>query len=285
MKDHRERQGFLLYNDDMKAVLQFLSMEERGVLLTALYQVSCDEQVDLDMPPHVGMAFQMLQSKIQRDKERYEEKCRKSSAAAKARHAKQQTADAENAVHAHANAENAVRKLPTKTETVTETKTETVTETETETETEAVSVTVTPAEKACAPAGGKENTQHKAAEGASRFQGEKEFVPPTPQQVEDYAREQGAVIDGQRFCDYNQSRGWRVGHAMARDWRALVRNWISREGQYASGPPGRSSRQVSAQMYSQRQYTEEELGGEALRALLQEAQAQAGPASNFAGSG
>jgi hypothetical protein len=61
----------------------------------------------------------------------------------------------------------------------------------------------------------------------------KPFRPPTPEEVNAYADELGKRIDGGRFVDYYASNGWKVGKNPMRDWRAAVRNWISRDRQDA----------------------------------------------------
>ena len=58
---------------------------------------------------------------------------------------------------------------------------------------------------------------------------ERRFIPPTVEQVEEYAREKGLLIDANRFVDYFTSNGWKVGgKAPMKDWRAAVRNWAAR---------------------------------------------------------
>jgi len=52
------------------------------------------------------------------------------------------------------------------------------------------------------------------------------FVPPTSEEVEQYAREIGWPLDGQSWCDSYASKGWCLkGGAKMKDWRAAVRNW------------------------------------------------------------
>ena len=53
----------------------------------------------------------------------------------------------------------------------------------------------------------------------------KRFVPPTPEEVQDYCNERGNGISGQQFCDFYASKGWKVGSQPMKDWRASVRTW------------------------------------------------------------
>ena len=55
------------------------------------------------------------------------------------------------------------------------------------------------------------------------------FKKPTPQDVEVYCNEQGLTIDPQAFCDYYESKGWKVGSSPMKDWKAACRNWARRE--------------------------------------------------------
>lgn len=55
------------------------------------------------------------------------------------------------------------------------------------------------------------------------------FVPPTLDDVTAYCTERGNGIDPQRFIDYYQSNGWKVGKNPMKDWKAAVRNWETRD--------------------------------------------------------
>ena len=51
------------------------------------------------------------------------------------------------------------------------------------------------------------------------------FTRPTLAQVTDYITENGYHIDAQRFVDYYDSNGWKVGKNPMKDWKAAVRTW------------------------------------------------------------
>jgi DNA-binding Lrp family transcriptional regulator len=53
----------------------------------------------------------------------------------------------------------------------------------------------------------------------------KERIPPTLEQVQDYCRERGNDVDAQRFIDFYESKGWMVGKNKMKDWKACVRTW------------------------------------------------------------
>ena len=99
------------------------------------------------------------------------------------------------------------------------------------------------------------------------------FSPPTLEDVTAYCRERGNRVDPQRFVDFYASKGWRVGNQPMKDWRAAVRTWEHDDRGHAA--PQRV-KTVSAQAYTQRQYTEDELAGDAVAALLAEARLKEG---------
>jgi len=54
---------------------------------------------------------------------------------------------------------------------------------------------------------------------------------PTVQEVKAYILEQGYQVDPVSFCDFYESKGWLVGKAPMKDWRAAVRTWARRRDQ------------------------------------------------------
>ena len=55
------------------------------------------------------------------------------------------------------------------------------------------------------------------------------FAPPTVSEVSDYFSERGAdPAEAERFVDFYESKGWLVGKAKMKCWKAAVRNWVSR---------------------------------------------------------
>ncbi len=53
----------------------------------------------------------------------------------------------------------------------------------------------------------------------------KKFVKPTVEEVAAYIRENYYSVDAQRFCDYYESNGWKVGKNPMRNWKAAVSTW------------------------------------------------------------
>ena len=53
----------------------------------------------------------------------------------------------------------------------------------------------------------------------------KKFVKPTIEEILTYCRERKNSINAERFFDFYQSKGWKVGNQPMKDWRAAVRTW------------------------------------------------------------
>lgn len=75
----------------------------------------------------------------------------------------------------------------------------------------------------------KPSTQDRLGEvrlGEVRLESKRaRFQKPTLQEVKDYIAEKGYNVDAERFVDYYESNGWRVGKNPMKDWKAAVRNW------------------------------------------------------------
>jgi len=52
------------------------------------------------------------------------------------------------------------------------------------------------------------------------------FTPPTPSEVEAYAKEIGYTINGQDWCDTYETKGWKTsGSTKMVSWKAALRKW------------------------------------------------------------
>ena len=57
----------------------------------------------------------------------------------------------------------------------------------------------------------------------------KHFVKPSLQEVSEFCTERKNTVSPEKFLDYYESNGWRVGRNPMKDWRAAVRNWEKNE--------------------------------------------------------
>lgn len=57
----------------------------------------------------------------------------------------------------------------------------------------------------------------------------KKFTPPSFADVDEYMRTRmcpDPITQAEKFCDFYESKGWVVGKAKMKCWKAAVRNWL-----------------------------------------------------------
>ncbi len=86
-------------------------------------------------------------------------------------------------------------------------------------------------EKAKAKDNDKAKEKENVKVNAKAFSADKprRFAKPTVEDIRDYCRERRNAIDPQRFFDFYEAKGWRVGNQPMKDWQAAVRTWEGRE--------------------------------------------------------
>lgn len=62
----------------------------------------------------------------------------------------------------------------------------------------------------------------------------KEQIPPTLEQVQEYCKERHNHVDAERFIDFYESKGWMVGKNKMKSWKACVRTWEKSSNQKKS---------------------------------------------------
>ncbi len=55
------------------------------------------------------------------------------------------------------------------------------------------------------------------------------IIPPSLEMVSSYCKEQNNHIDPNKFINYYEAKGWKVGNARMINWKAAVRTWASKE--------------------------------------------------------
>lgn len=84
-------------------------------------------------------------------------------------------------------------------------------------------------EKAKEKAKGNEKEKEKKKENGDCADKPRRFTKPTVMEIRDYCRERRNGVDPQRFFDFYEAKGWRVGNQPMKDWQAAVRTWEGRE--------------------------------------------------------
>lgn len=54
-------------------------------------------------------------------------------------------------------------------------------------------------------------------------------IPPPIEWIEEYCKERNNGIDPQKFFDFYESKGWKVGKEKMKNWQACVRTWENRD--------------------------------------------------------
>ena len=133
MDNQDEKKGFVIYNDYLQH-LELMSLEERGIFITALLRYSSGLELP-EMDGMVKMAFSFAKAQMNRDEDKYlqtsekrRESGRQGGIASGKKRAKKNEANEANASVASKNEANEANK---DTDTVTDTGTGTVTDTET----------------------------------------------------------------------------------------------------------------------------------------------------------
>ena len=58
---------------------------------------------------------------------------------------------------------------------------------------------------------------------------EKKFIIPTFNEVLDYCIQNNLDVDGVKFINFYESKGWMVGKNKMKDWKAAIRTWVKPE--------------------------------------------------------
>ena len=67
------------------------------------------------------------------------------------------------------------------------------------------------------------------------------FTKPTRDELLQYCNEKQLTLDVDRFLDYYESNGWKVGRTPMKDWKRTARNWSRKDS-----PPKKEERRLSA---------------------------------------
>ena len=51
------------------------------------------------------------------------------------------------------------------------------------------------------------------------------FKKPTLEEVQKYCEERNNQVDAERFINFYESKGWKVGNQPMKDWKACIRTW------------------------------------------------------------
>lgn len=72
------------------------------------------------------------------------------------------------------------------------------------------------------------------------------FAKPTSDDIKEYCDERANNVDANTFFDFYESKGWLVGKAKMKDWKAAVRNWERNETKSENVKTGKVDKQISS---------------------------------------
>lgn len=214
------RDYICLYHSYLDAI-QALGDAERGRLLTAMLEYSISGAA-----PQLGgnerYIFPMVKAQIDRDRERYEETCRSNSEKGK------------------------LGGRPRKSRGFSENP---------ELSEKAAAFSKSQKSQGKGKGEGKGEGKDKGEDILDGVARPRRFTPPTIEEVAEYCAQRENNVDAQHFVDFYTAKGWRVGSNPMKDWKAAVRTWERRSGQYRKKPETVSSN-VFAQLLAGGEFDE-----------------------------
>ena len=69
------------------------------------------------------------------------------------------------------------------------------------------------------------NSIDKNSIGKNNSTPRRKIIPPELEWVKEYCKERNNKVDPEKFFDFYESKGWKVGKEKMKDWEASVRTW------------------------------------------------------------
>ena len=200
MATYNTKEAFLLYTHFYDSISS-LTLVQKGRLLDYIFLFARGEQFEIK-DPVVAMAFSFIKERMEHNANKYAEVVEKRRKAGRSHRGNQYT------------------KAKEQMEQVSQNGTDNVSVTDIVNENDIEPITnVT----------GEEEKEKPSKEVKKKTASEKRFVKPTPDEVQAYCDERGNGYSGQAFCDFYESKGWKIGTSPMKDWKAAVRTWERRD--------------------------------------------------------
>lgn len=203
----------VMFYFDVRKCLKRLSLEEKGRLFEAILDYGEFGAVP-EVDGMLGIAWDFIQPRIDMDDERYTKQVEQKQYASYSREAKRRGASVISIEKWRSLTDDErdrlisadVARYPT-----------------TATASESASTTASAANSESASATNDENRM------ADRPPAHTRFSSPSIDEVGAFCRKNGLTVDAERFVNYYESIGWRVGQNLMRDWKAAARSWDRKE--------------------------------------------------------
>ena len=69
-------------------------------------------------------------------------------------------------------------------------------------------------------------TSNQQSTTNNNVKNEKKFIIPTFNDVLEYCMQNNLDVDGYKFINFYESKGWMVGKNKMKDWKAAIRTWV-----------------------------------------------------------
>ena len=84
MNEDKRPPGVMLYFDEMRPILALMSLQERGELLTAIFNYAASD-IEPELSERLRPVWPFVKAKIDHDAEAYRKKCEKAAKSARSR--------------------------------------------------------------------------------------------------------------------------------------------------------------------------------------------------------
>ena len=192
------KKSFVMYQSWASAI-EKMSDAQAGQLLKAIYALQDDPDATPD-DPSLAFVFEIIKEKMVEDAEAYEEACRAKSEAGKKGNEARWGKKASQKVASVADAIN-----------------------QSQTSQKVANVADMKGYESDSDRHENINTPPNPPQRGKRF------VPPTVEEVREYCKQSGHNVNPEEFVDFYSSKGWKVGSASMKDWKAAVRTWSRRK--------------------------------------------------------
>lgn len=195
-----EKESYMLYRG-WNPLFENLPKEQLGELFYAICCYQSGKEYTIENPLIKGV-FEMVLMQFQKDEASYKEKCEAKAKNGK-KGAESRWQDNGKCYFRHTEEKNEMAKMAIEEE-----------EEEEEEEEDKEEVEEVP-------------TVPKKREARKRSS------TPSVDEVREYCFERGNGVDAETFVDFYASKGWKVGNAPMKDWKAAVRTWEKRDNRAA----------------------------------------------------
>jgi hypothetical protein len=79
-------------------------------------------------------------------------------------------------------------------------------------------------------------TSNQQSTTNNNVKNEKKFIIPTFNDVLEYCMQNNLDVDGVKFINFYESKGWMVGKNKMKDWKAAIRTWVKPKQQVEISP-------------------------------------------------